>query len=102
MKDPGGIAVFLDAMNTKYRAGMTAEFLDPRRQRHASPSGRSGSSRSPTTTSPAARPAGRSRAVSRATSGLRWPPSALTLVQNLWGLTRRRALDFGRVTTAGC
>ena len=23
-------------------------------------------------------------------------------VQNLWGLTRRRALDFGRLTTAGC
>jgi hypothetical protein len=23
-------------------------------------------------------------------------------VQNLWGLTRRRALDFGRVTTAAC
>jgi hypothetical protein len=22
-------------------------------------------------------------------------------VQNLWGLTRRRALDFGRMTTAG-
>ncbi len=28
--DPGGIAAFLDAMNTKYRAGMTADFLDPR------------------------------------------------------------------------
>jgi hypothetical protein len=23
-------------------------------------------------------------------------------VQNLWGLTRRRALDYGRVTTAAC
>jgi hypothetical protein len=23
-------------------------------------------------------------------------------VHNLWGLTRRRALDFGRVTTAAC
>jgi hypothetical protein len=23
-------------------------------------------------------------------------------VRNLWGLTRRRALDFGRVTTASC
>jgi hypothetical protein len=23
-------------------------------------------------------------------------------VQNLWGLTRRRALDFGRMTTAAC
>jgi hypothetical protein len=23
-------------------------------------------------------------------------------VQNLWSLTRRRALDFGRVTTTGC
>jgi hypothetical protein len=23
-------------------------------------------------------------------------------VQNLWGLTRRRALDLGRVTTAAC
>jgi len=30
VRDPGGIAVFLDAMNTKYRAGMTADFLDPR------------------------------------------------------------------------
>jgi hypothetical protein len=27
--DPGGIASFLDAMNAKYRAGMTVEFLDP-------------------------------------------------------------------------
>jgi hypothetical protein len=24
------------------------------------------------------------------------------VVQNLWGLTRRRALDFGVVTTTGC
>jgi hypothetical protein len=23
-------------------------------------------------------------------------------VQNMWGLTRRRALDYGRVTTAAC
>ncbi|TYP85905.1 hypothetical protein BD833_11146 [Blastococcus xanthinilyticus] len=23
-------------------------------------------------------------------------------VQNVWDLTRRRALDFGRVTTAAC
>jgi hypothetical protein len=23
-------------------------------------------------------------------------------VHNMWGLTRRRALDFGRVTTAAC
>jgi hypothetical protein len=23
-------------------------------------------------------------------------------VQNLWGLTRRRALDYGRTTTASC
>jgi hypothetical protein len=23
-------------------------------------------------------------------------------VQNLWSLTRRRALDYGRVTTAAC
>jgi hypothetical protein len=23
-------------------------------------------------------------------------------VLNLWGLTRRRALDYGRVTTAAC
>jgi hypothetical protein len=23
-------------------------------------------------------------------------------VQNVWSLTRRRALDFGRVTTAAC
>jgi hypothetical protein len=23
-------------------------------------------------------------------------------VQNLWDLTRRRAVDFGRVTTAAC
>ena len=26
----------------------------------------------------------------------------MTGVQNLWGLTRRRALDYGRVTTAAC
>ena len=56
-----------------------------------------------TTTSPAARPAGRSPSVSLATSGMRAPVVRIDpSVQNLWGLTRRRALDFGRMTTAGC
>jgi hypothetical protein len=30
-------------------------------------------------------------------------PSGIDVgVQNLWSLTRRRALDYGRVTTAAC
>jgi hypothetical protein len=34
---------------------------------------------------------------------MREPVGTIDLcVQNLWGLTRRRALDFGRVTTAAC
>jgi hypothetical protein len=34
---------------------------------------------------------------------MREPAAGIDLsVQNLWGLTRRRALDFGRVTTAAC
>ena len=37
------------------------------------------------------------------TTGMGRPISGIDLgVQNLWGLTRRRALDYGLVTTAAC
>ena len=41
--------------------------------------------------------------MSLGTSGMAAGPIGIDLsVRNLWGLTRRRALDFGRVTTAAC
>ena len=37
------------------------------------------------------------------TTGMQEPAGGIDpAVQNLWGLTRRRALDYGRVTTAAC
>jgi hypothetical protein len=41
--------------------------------------------------------------VSLRTTGMGRPILGIDVgVQNLWGLTRRRALDYGRVTTAAC
>ena len=41
--------------------------------------------------------------VNRDTSGMAVPAIGIDpRVENVWGLTRRRALDFGRMTAAGC
>src|SRR4051812_30374502 len=102
--DARRIAAFVDAVNAKYDGGMTVEIQD-RRSTAPTSSGRGRCSRSAGTTSPGARPAGGSRpralgGVSLRTCGTARPAVGIDLcVQNLWGLTRRRALDFGRVTT---
>jgi hypothetical protein len=81
--EPERIAEFLVTVNAKYDAGVTTEFLDPA-------VGQSD-------------PLDVPRVVSLGTAGMALPgPHIDPFVQNLWGLTRRRALDFGRVTTAAC
>jgi hypothetical protein len=99
--DAPGMAALLDAVNAKYDADLTSDFLDPR----VNGTFTVAPVRvvSPTTTSPAARPAGRSPHRETAHTGMSSADRCIVQrVQNLWGLTRRRALDFGRVTTAGC
>ena len=104
MTDARRIAAFVDAVNAKYDAGMTRGVPGPRGQRHLRrPAGqrvialiRRRLHRQPD-------PLDASPRVSLPTSGM--PAPAVRIdpsVQNLWGLTRRRALDFGRVTTAAC
>ena len=91
-------------MNAKYDAGMTADFLDPavngtfavRPERAFALTAR----RLRRQPDPVAVPGPR---VSLRTTGMPGPAVGIDPgVQNLWGLTRRRALDYGRVTTAAC
>ena len=102
--DRAGIEAFVGAVNAKYGGGVSVEFLDPAvngtfavRPERVFAISEDDFAGSPTRwTVPAAR-------VSLPTSGMPGAGSRLDpAVQNLWGLTRRRALDFGRVTTAAC
>ena len=99
--DRAGIEAFVGGGERQVRRRRRQlEFLDPAINGTFAVPARAGRSRSPTTTSPAARRDGRSR---RERWHIRDAPGSFRIdpaVQNLWGLTRRRALDYGRMTTA--
>ncbi len=100
--DAAGIEAFVAAVNAKYGGRVSVDVPGPDGQRHVRRrpgvgirDQRGGLRRQP---DPVDVPG-----VSPSTSGMVAEIRRLVpAVQNLWGLTRRRALDFGRMTTAGC